>query len=58
MSMRLPQSIQDVRRVDTSIVAYLSGDDLESFGKCSKDKLLLSRDLKSLLAEVGGEIHL
>jgi len=34
-----PQFVEDISRIETSVVAYLTGNDLKSLGECSNDKL-------------------
>jgi len=33
------QFVEDISRIETSVVGYLTGNDLQSLGECSNDKL-------------------
>lgn len=52
------QFVQDVSGVKASVIAQLSGDDLQSFGVRSDKQLLFSRDGPGIIPQVLGQFHL
>lgn len=52
------QFVQDVGGVKASVVAQLSGDDLQGLGVRSDQQLLFSRDGPGIIPQVLGQLHL
>jgi len=50
--------VQDIRGIETCIVAYLARKDLQSFGECQVDKLEFSRDGERVVTNVSRQPHL
>lgn len=46
------EAVEDVGRVESGVVAYLTRDDFESFGEGGEDELLFAWDLQCVRADV------
>ena len=58
LRMSHPQLVEQVSGVQTSVVADLTGDDLEGLGHRADDELLLAHDRTRVSAQVLGDLHL
>lgn len=56
--MHAPQPVDEVQRVEPSVVSDSAGDDLQSLGIHVHDQLLLTRHLHCVLLQPFREFHL